>query len=493
MGNNLRKHLFYFSRVVFLCFFLMPVALFPEGTVSLRSIDLRSYPDVKLRLHVNGNLHPSGYTLQEQLGNTVRLTEDIHLSQLETKNPLYLNISIPSYTNAEDRRWLLHLVQQLVKMSEQSGGHSKLHIQSDQTFHVFERIRSQVLDVSFPFPKENNSQFPIRNWEQFVDSIPTNETSEDHILLLVSFANEWPDRFEIPEFARRINDKNFRLIVLSPNSLEANKLVSYTKGNFYPISKSESFEFLFSDLKATMSPDWVISYPSPWNLSLWKENEIFGTLTSVTNGVRFEFKYDISPFQTLYLKISDPFVFFPVSLFLILLCIASLYYLRGFEPVQNERNKRIEKTAVLVPEGENLERKDELAVYDRMYGETLEKAARDREIAIATKEKEILPGIAYTYAVIQVREGSQMYEPIPLEWDEMTIGNFESNHIVLHDPNVSGIHAKIKNRKGKYILFDCLSHSGVYLNGKKLLRPKVLHNLDEIQLGKTILTFRGRY
>ncbi|MGV3666233.1 MAG: FHA domain-containing protein [Leptospira bouyouniensis] len=491
MENNLRKPPFYFSNWFFLFVFCVSFPIFSQSQISLRSIDLTSYPNVKLRLHVNGELDLSGYTLSEQLGNTARFTDGFQLSRFEKKNPLYLSISIPSYTNSEDRRWLLTLVNQLVKVSEQSGGQAKLHIQSDDKFHVFERIRSQVLDVSFPFPKEKIPQFPIRNWEKFVGSIPKNETSEDHILLLVSFSKEWPDRFEIPEFAKQIREKGLKLIVLSPHSLEANKLVSYAKGDFYPISKQESFESLFLNLKETMSPDLELSYISPWKLSLWKENEVNGSLTSVPTGIQFGFQYEITPFQTLYLKISDPFVFFPVSLFLICLCIASLYYLRGFEQTNTDQVRQTQLTPV--SNVENLERRDELEVYDRMYGETLEKAAKDREIALATKERTILPGTSYTYAVIQVREGNQLYDPIPLQWSEMTIGNFESNHIVLHDPTVSGLHAKIKNRKGKYILFDCVSEGGVYLNGRKLLRPKVLHNLDEIQLGKSILTFRGRY
>lgn len=491
MENNSRKPLFYFSNRWFLLFLFVCFPIFSQSPISLRSVDLSSYPEVKLRIHTNGDVIPTRYSISEQVGSTTRLTEEVKVSRLQTKNPLGLYLSIPSYTNAEDRRWLLQLANQMVKIAEQSGGQSRLHIQSDASFPIFERIRSQALDVSFPFPKEDPTQFPIRNWDRFVDSIPENESNTDSILVLVSFAKEWPDRFAIPEFAKKIREKRLQLFVLSPNSLEANKLVSYANGSFFSISKADSFTSLFLQLKETASPDWEIQYLSPWKLSQWKENEVNVTLSGIPSGIQTEFQYEITPFQTMYLKGSDPFVFFPVSLFLILLCIASLYYLRGFEPTpQKERN-----VAQLTPVSyeDRDERKEEMAVYDRMYGETLEKAAKDREIALVTKENAVLHGSAYTYAVIQVREGSQLYEPIPLQWEEMTIGSFESNHIVLHDPNVSGLHAKIKNRKGKYILFDCVSEAGVYLNGRKLLRPKVLHNLDEVQIGKTILTFRGRY
>ncbi|TGL74109.1 FHA domain-containing protein [Leptospira jelokensis] len=491
MENNLWKPRFYFPNWIFLFVLLIWFPIFAENQITLRSIDLQSYPEVKVRVHASGINEANDFTISEQLLDTARLTDNLYWNRHPEKNPLNLYLSLPSYTNAEDRRWLLTLANQLVKISEQSGGQTKLHIQSDNSFHVFDRIRSQVLDVSFPYPKEQTPQFPIRNWERLVESIPKINSTEDHILFLVSFSKEWPDRFEIPEFAKRIREKNLKLIVLSPNSLEANKLVSYAKGNFYSIAKQESIESLFHDLQDTTKPDWILTYVSPWRLSLWKENVVLGTLSSVNTGINFEFQYQISPFQTIYRTLSDPLVFFPVSLFLILLCLAALYYLRGYERPQTSQVaiQHIEPVSLV----ETFERKDELAVYDRMYGETLEKAAKDREIALLTKEKESLPGTSYTYAVLQVREGNQLYEPVPLQWNEMTIGNYESNHIVLHDPSVSGLHAKIKNRKGKYILFDCVSEAGVYLNGRKLLRPKVLHHLDEIQIGKTILTFRGRY
>lgn len=222
------------------------MALSADPGFKLRTVDTRSYPEVKIRFHSNNNIEPKGFVLSEQLDLNARLTESLRFEAFESKNPVHLYISIPSYTNAEDRRWIIQLANQLVKISENTGGNSKLQIQSDENKHSYERIRSQTLDISFPFPKEPVPIYPIRNWENFLDGIPKNQSTEDHILVFVSFAPEWQDRFEIPELAKRIKDKNLQLIVLAPSSLEATKLASYANGRHYNISKSDSYADLFS-------------------------------------------------------------------------------------------------------------------------------------------------------------------------------------------------------------------------------------------------------
>ncbi|MCW7492259.1 FHA domain-containing protein [Leptospira sp. 2 VSF19] len=486
MENNLRKPLYFFSNWTLLFLVLIPAVLSANPNLNLRSVDTGSYPEVKIRFHSNRSFDPQGLVISEQLGSNSRLTDSFRLQKTEAKNPVHLYISIPSYSNAEDRRWLVQLANQLVKVSEQSGGTSKLQIQADENKHSIERIRSSVLDVSFPFPKVPPPNYPIRNWENFLTGIKKNQTTEDNILVFVSFSPEWQDRFEIPELAKRIREKNLQLIVLAPSSLEATKLASYANGRHYPISKPDSYSELFSYLRALGEEDYELIYLSPWKLSRWKTNILSGGFAFGDQGSHLEFQYELSFLKSLYLLISDPMFFFPVSFFLIFLCLAALYYLRGYE----EPNSSLAK--VINIESDFSERKEELQVYDRMYGETLEKAAKDREIAVAIAEKESLPGVSYSYAVLMRKDSNHNPIQYALQFDEVTIGSWESNHLVLDDPNVAGIHAKIKNKKGKYILFDCVSESGVYLNGKKLLRPKVLHNLDEIQIGKTILSFRGR-
>lgn len=315
MENNLRKLRYFFSNWTFLFLVLTPTVLSSDPGFKLRYVDSGSYPEVKVRFHSNASFDSKGFVLSEQLNSNVRLTESFRFEKTDVKNPVHLYISIPSYRNAEDRRWIIQLANQLVKVGEQSGGTSKLQIQSDENKHSFERIRSNVLDISFPFPKVPAPNYPIRNWENFLEGIPKNQSSEDHILVFVSFAPEWQDRFEIPELAKRIRDKNLQLIVLAPSSLEATKLASYANGRHYPISKSDSYSDLFSYLRALGHEDYELVYTSPWKLSRWKTNFISGGLVSVDQAIRFEFQYELSFFRIFILTIIRSLILFSCEFF----------------------------------------------------------------------------------------------------------------------------------------------------------------------------------
>ena len=99
-------------------------------------------------------------------------------------------------------------------------------------------------------------------------------------------------------------------------------------------------------------------------------------------------------------------------------------------------------------------------------------------------------------AWIMVKAGPQEGKRFTLQATEITIGRSARNTIAIADPYLSEHHAAIKGFDGAYHLFDLISEGGTYLNGKKLLRPKVLHDWDEIAVGKTIIIFRspsGRY
>ncbi len=73
---------------------------------------------------------------------------------------------------------------------------------------------------------------------------------------------------------------------------------------------------------------------------------------------------------------------------------------------------------------------------------------------------------------------------------EITIGSSKDNSVVINDNSVSDFHAKIKYFDGAFHLYDLISGTGTYLNGNKLLRPKQLHDWDEIRLGEAVLIFR---
>ncbi len=80
---------------------------------------------------------------------------------------------------------------------------------------------------------------------------------------------------------------------------------------------------------------------------------------------------------------------------------------------------------------------------------------------------------------------------VPLTRDDYTIGRKEGNTIRLTERNVSREHAKIKKANGvsqpspdsPFLLEDCNSYNGVYVNGLRVAQPQKLAHGDLIQIG----------
>lgn len=197
-------------------------------------------------------------------------------------------------------------------------------------------------------------------------------------------------------------------------------------------------------------------------------------------------------------KIEDlpsPEIALPAILFLIILCIFLLNLVQKEKSAEQITNKDPRSHEAFM----------ENDVYSRMYGSShtrnYEEEDEVESIPILSRNSinnrkkntfNSLEGERYSSAVLVQKEGSNPGNKYFLDKDEITIGSGDDNDIVLWDASVSKNHSKIKKIDEKYVLFDRVSAKGILLNGKKLLRPKVLYDFDEIRLGKTIFVFRGK-
>ena len=67
---------------------------------------------------------------------------------------------------------------------------------------------------------------------------------------------------------------------------------------------------------------------------------------------------------------------------------------------------------------------------------------------------------------------------------EVSIGADRENHLVLPDTRrVSGRHARLVLKDGKYILVDLKSATGTFVNGRKMTAPLVVKETDTIVIG----------
>lgn len=114
----------------------------------------------------------------------------------------------------------------------------------------------------------------------------------------------------------------------------------------------------------------------------------------------------------------------------------------------------------------------------------------EKDIFYDEGEKET-PDVMYSEVWLLRKDGNSTGVKIPLLKSEATLGTGNENTIQVNDEWMSGKHARIRRIEGGYYLYDLVSDSGTFLNGKKLLRPRLLHDWDEIKTGKTTFIFRG--
>ncbi len=77
---------------------------------------------------------------------------------------------------------------------------------------------------------------------------------------------------------------------------------------------------------------------------------------------------------------------------------------------------------------------------------------------------------------------------LPLVLKETLIGRIDSNHLVLDDPLVSRVHARVVLSDGAVEIEDCGSSRGTKVNGE-LIDRAFLHHGDVVKVGEVQLEF----
>jgi DNA-binding response OmpR family regulator len=89
-----------------------------------------------------------------------------------------------------------------------------------------------------------------------------------------------------------------------------------------------------------------------------------------------------------------------------------------------------------------------------------------------------------------VQGGPEKGREIPLSQDLFTIGRLQGSDVVIDDRLASRRHAEIERRHGQYVVNDCGSRNGTFVNGQRISEAHMLRDGDEIQIG---LEFKALY
>jgi DNA-binding response OmpR family regulator len=81
-----------------------------------------------------------------------------------------------------------------------------------------------------------------------------------------------------------------------------------------------------------------------------------------------------------------------------------------------------------------------------------------------------------------LREADGSTQEWSLSRESVSLGREPDNDVVLPDRQVSRHHARIQRQDQHFVLYDCDSKNGTYLNGEPVRAPQVLRDGDEISI-----------
>lgn len=88
---------------------------------------------------------------------------------------------------------------------------------------------------------------------------------------------------------------------------------------------------------------------------------------------------------------------------------------------------------------------------------------------------------------LTVRQGPVPGKIFELAKDMLTLGRDVNNDLVINDSEVSRNHARLTAQSGGYLIEDLASTNGTFVNGQRLIGPKLLNSGDVVGLGETIV------
>ncbi len=91
---------------------------------------------------------------------------------------------------------------------------------------------------------------------------------------------------------------------------------------------------------------------------------------------------------------------------------------------------------------------------------------------------------------VEVPEGKPLRE-FDLFLERTVLGSGQWSDIRLHDRAAAPVHARIRKIDHRFVIYDLSTGAPTYLNHRRLLRPRALHDGDLLRIGESTFRFRG--
>ncbi|TGK13877.1 FHA domain-containing protein [Leptospira fletcheri] len=479
-----------FRTILLFCFLSSLSASYAESKgIVLEEGNVSSYPKVTLKIKENRKSSPEReiLVLRERKDSRIRRVLQPEIFQEEGTRPIHLHLLVQMSDSFDSNVQGTEILKRIVQASGEEDRFSFVFFTDDVFLPKSDLSKATALkEAKLPGGKTN--QNTSSNLDYVFQKISPHIGKRDYVLL-VFFDREFMPSQE----ARRGGYlRDIPLNILGNPSEGTARLAEIYGGFFHSIQRTDSLSRVLTDIEFFRKRPWTVRYDSPfgedWNWG--SEDKVYVELETRNFG-KILYDYTLPWTTRSILFLLHPRIFLPtVGFLLIVTMIAFLFVLK-----RNDRRSPSHAGSIAEERLHTLD--DEQDAYRKMYGDQYQlmysednRIQTDRLTPVAVKEFE--DGEAYEKATLILKEGRHPGKQYSLQKSQTVLGNSELADLVLYEQGVSGNHARIRRVKNRFILYDLVSESGTYLNGKKVLRPRILYDFDEIGIGKALLVFRGK-
>lgn len=459
----------------------------------MEDIDASSFPIIQLSIRDKKQfpLEKENFLIRESRGQESRTVLRPKITRKEGSRPVHTVFLVQSGTTLEENNFNTRFLQKIVQASGDEDHFSFIFF-SDDLLVVEKDLDRQAALLKARVPGSLSNRNTGVNLDLVFQKINTVLTRESYLTLLVS-----DSEYKLPPALRQgLSTSGLPIQVIGKRNFSNFELVRIYGGEFYAIDSQESTSRFLSDFEYFHRYPAEIRYDSPFQNDFWKgEGDFLRGDWESSRGGKFTFTYKPGTLKQLRFVFLSPEIFLPTIGFLLILTLIGLLLLF-------RREKEIDEPVVDRKSGE-AERRfqargEEREVYQRMYGDQFHSSPYTNPEGVHSarslpvSESEFETSEAYDLATLIQKEGRSPGKQVPIRKAETVLGTGEFSDIQVADPGVNPTHARIRKIKNRFVLYDLISDAGTYLNGKKVLRPRVLYDFDEISLGKTVFVFRAR-
>lgn len=502
-----------YSKIIQALIFFICTCVFSESKPVLEKIDISEFPKVQIQVREDRHkpLQSESIELSEIHDLDQRNIQSIQIIREGKLRKIRLILSIQLTDDRIKNNHTKNMTTMLLQGLDEKdivGLHfycnetSFLNLDMDKNIAI-----SKIENLTYCDGNRQNYNLKFLLSQYKPDFLPT-------ILFNINYDKSGPLDEGVASVTKKSKELKIPITIYGlsePNSLN---ITDYTHANFYDMSIPSSVSNLQTELYLFRKTPPMIEYESPfYDLS----KMILPTSLKINlklGQYEYTVKYNISFLYIVKNKMSNLNYFFSVSVSLLLTSLFFIYLLDRKIKKDKEQERLneldyLQKNDIYfqanqdrIKEGTKPYKKkiqfqipkiDQVETISEFKSEIEEQVDVDKIIEDSFLYEEIgISGEAYLSGTLIQKIGPNPGRQFFINKEEIQIGREPSNDLVLLDSSISDHHAKIKIINGHFVIFDNLSNIGVYLNERKLLRPKTLTDFDEIKIGKVVLIFKGR-